>query len=96
MKKKSMLRWSLGLTAICFLFVLVTPVYNGDVDNYVMALVTNRLFIGEGQEIYINYLNPILCKIFTVVGMILPKAERPVRQSFIERASTTFCLAVAE
>ena len=76
MKKKNIaVVWTLGPVVLCALFAMATPVYNGDADNYIMALVSNKLFTGAGQETYISYLNPVLCKIFEGIGAIFPTAD---------------------
>lgn len=76
MKKKNIaLQWTLGLTLLCVLFAMKTPVYNGDADNYIMALVSNKLFTGVEQETYISYLNPVLCKIFEGIGFLFEAAD---------------------
>lgn len=74
-KRDAALLWSLGLTLLCLVYALVTPVYSGDADNYTMALIANKLLAGEGQDTYINYLNPLLCKIFEGVLLVFPMAD---------------------
>lgn len=74
-KPKYPLGWAIGIVVICVLWIAVTPVYSEDIDNYVMALVANKMFTGEEQDVYINYLNPLLCLIFQVVLKLVPAAD---------------------
>lgn len=67
--------WTLGVILLCIIWLAVTPIYSDDGDNYSMALVVNRMFTGEGQDVYVNYLNPLLCLIFQVVLCVLPMAD---------------------
>lgn len=69
------LRWAMGIVVICMLWIFVTPVYSGDNDNYDMALIVNRMLTGEGQDVYISYLNPVLCVIFQIVLRLMPMAD---------------------
>jgi hypothetical protein len=63
------------VTIVSLILCTIQPLYSGDIDNYAMALVANKLFAGPGQDGYIHYLHPILCKIFEVIHWLFPKAD---------------------
>jgi len=57
------------ITFVCMFISFFRPLY-GDVDNYYIALVANKMFAGEGQDGYVLFLHPFLCKIFEGVHSI--------------------------
>ena len=63
------------IMVVAAILCAIQPLYSGDIDNYGMALVANKRFAGAGQDGYIYYLHPILCKIFEVVHWMFPKAD---------------------
>jgi hypothetical protein len=63
------------VTIVSLILCAIQPLYSGDIDNYAMALVANKLLAGSGQDGYIHYLHPILCKIFEIIHWLFPKAD---------------------
>lgn len=61
-------------TLLCMLQSFARPLY-GDVDNYFIALVANKMFAGDAQDGYILHLHPILCKILECVQALLKTVD---------------------
>ena len=63
------------ITIVAAILCAIQPLYSGDIDNYGMALVANKRFAGAGQDGYIQFLHPFLCKMFEAVHWIFPMAD---------------------
>lgn len=63
------------LTLLCVCTAFIQPLYNGDIDNYIMALVANKTFLGNEQDVYICYLHPILAKLMEGLHTVIPSAD---------------------
>lgn len=61
-------------TVLCAITASVQPIY-GDVDNYVISLVANKVFLGSEQDGYIIHLNPLLCKVLEWAHEVMPMAD---------------------